>query len=50
MTKSKLIASTLIGIMLFSTLAGCLSSEEDEDAIIIAIKTQDDYENPGSNP
>ena len=50
MTKNKLIASTLIGIMLFSTLAGCLSSEEDEDVIIIAFKTQDDYENPESNP
>ena len=50
MTRNKLIASTLIGIILFSTLAGCLESEEDEKVIKIAFKTQDDYENPAVNP
>ena len=50
MTQRTLIATTLIGILLFSTLAGCLDSEEDENVIIIAFKTQDDYQNPEANP
>ena len=50
MEHRTLIASTLIGIILFSTLAGCLDSEEDENVIIIAFKTQDDYDNPEANP
>lgn len=50
MTRDRLIASTLIGIIVFSTLAGCLESEDDEKVIKIAFKTQDDYDNPAANP
>ena len=50
MRYSRLIASTLIGIILFSTLAGCLDTEEDENVIIIAYEVKQDYENPDENP
>ena len=50
MTQRSLIATTLIGIILFSTLAGCLDSEEDKDVIIIAYEVKQDYENPDENP
>ena len=50
MAGRTLIAVTIIGIILFSTFAGCLAPEEDENVIIIAFKTQDDYENPEANP
>ncbi|MEK9738545.1 MAG: PhnD/SsuA/transferrin family substrate-binding protein, partial [Euryarchaeota archaeon] len=50
MVGRTLIASTIIGIILFSTFAGCLTPEEDENVIIIAFKTQDDYDNPEANP
>ncbi|MEK9805814.1 MAG: PhnD/SsuA/transferrin family substrate-binding protein, partial [Euryarchaeota archaeon] len=50
MTRSTFTVGTIVGIILFSTLAGCLDSEEDENVIIIAFKTQDDYDNPEANP
>ena len=42
MAHKTLIASTLIGIILFSTFAGCLDSEEDENVIIIAYEVKQD--------
>ena len=50
MPSNRFIASTLIGIILFSTLAGCLESEGNEKVIKIAFKTQDDYDDPAANP
>ena len=50
MAGRTLIAITIIGIILFSTFAGCLAPDGDENVIIIAFKTQDDYENPEANP
>ena len=49
MNANKTIASLIIGLLICTTLTGCLSGDDD-DVIRIAFKTQDDYDDPDTNP
>ena len=49
MNRNKTLASLVIGLMISTTLTGCLG-EGDENIIRIAFKTQDDYDDPEANP
>ena len=49
MNRNKTLVSLVIGLMISTTLTGCLGGD-DENIIRIAFKTQDDYDNPEANP
>jgi len=49
MNRNKTLASLVIGLMISTTLTGCLG-EDDDNVIRIAFKTQDDYDDPEANP
>ena len=49
MNGNKALASLVIGLMISTTLTGCLGGDDD-DVIRIAFKTQDDYDDPEANP
>ena len=46
--RRKTITGLIIGLLICTTLSGCLGPEEEK--IRIAFKTQDDYDNPDANP
>ncbi|MEE3315486.1 MAG: PhnD/SsuA/transferrin family substrate-binding protein [Candidatus Thermoplasmatota archaeon] len=48
MMRRKTITGLIIGLLICTTLSGCLGPEEEK--IRIAFKTQDDYDNPDANP
>ena len=49
MNRNKALASLVIGLMISTTLTGCLGGDDD-NVIRIAFKTQDDYDDPEANP
>ncbi len=49
MKVNKTLASLIIGLMISTTLTGCLGGGDD-NVIRIAFKTQDDYDDPETNP
>ncbi len=49
MNENKTLASLIIGLMITTTLTGCLGGDDD-NVIRIAFKTQDDYDDPEANP
>ena len=48
MIRQRVIAGIVFGLLICTTLSGCLGPEEEK--IKIAFKTQDDYDNPDANP
>ena len=48
MTRQRVIVWMVFGLLICTTLSGCLGPEEEK--IKIAFKTQDDYDNPDANP
>ena len=48
MIRQRVISGIVFGLLICTTLSGCLGPEEEK--IKIAFKTQDDYDNPDANP
>ena len=48
MMRQKAITWIVMGLLICTTISGCLAPEEEK--IRIAFKTQDDYDNPDINP